>query len=509
MTADVRLVNTEGPSSDSGSDTGNPPGASENTSTPGTKPKADKPRLPSLKQVQDRLSERATEATKHLNDFTRNGVQRAIDNAKANGDKETRSPQRRHKSPAAPKTDSTDKAEAPDTSTASESQQNTTPGHRLREIADRVTEALPRPSGDKPQNTPPAESLLAGPSAGSSQRPTAFAAPTPAPAPSSPINPITGLLSAVTLGTFLAPNAPTEPADMPAVWAVMAWARRQSAYTTTNNTAANRNALVAPTLTAAPVTPGVPDPTELVYQFIYQPLHEGTQLWITSPLGGAVNGVINQVSGQYLIGNGTDGTLENPDGTDGGLWFGDGGDGFDGAADGVAGGDGGDAGWFGDGGQGGAGWAGLDGGDGGQGGSFMGTGGRGGAGGASSNGQAAGSGGNGGDADGWFFGIAGNGGQGGIGLTGTAGRDGDWAANYGNGFGNGEDGGVGGGNGGDGGQGGTANGWFFANGGDGGQGGTAGTGGVGGRGADGDAAHLNGGTGGTGGTGGGTGGVGG
>ncbi|CQD09511.1 PE-PGRS family protein [Mycolicibacterium conceptionense] len=134
----------------------------------------------------------------------------------------------------------------------------------------------------------------------------------------------------------------------------MAWARRQSAYTTTNNTAANRNALVAPTLTAAPVTPGVPDPTELVYQFIYQPLHEGTQLWITSPLGGAVNGVINQVSGQYLIGNGTDGTLENPDGTDGGLWFGDGGDGFDGTADGVAGGDGGDAGWFGDGGQGGA-----------------------------------------------------------------------------------------------------------------------------------------------------------
>ncbi|CQD09507.1 hypothetical protein BN970_01851 [Mycolicibacterium conceptionense] len=163
VTADVRLVNTEGPSSDSGSDTGNPPSASENTSTPGTKPKADKPRLPSLKQVQDRLSERATEATKHLNDFTRNGVQRAIDNAKANGDKETRSPQRRHKSPAAPKTDSTDKAEAPDTSTASESQQNTTPGHRLREIADRVTEALPRPSGDKPQNTPPAESSWPAP----------------------------------------------------------------------------------------------------------------------------------------------------------------------------------------------------------------------------------------------------------------------------------------------------------------------------------------------------------
>ncbi|MEX3771066.1 PGRS repeat-containing protein, partial [Mycolicibacterium fortuitum] len=499
VSADVRLVNTEGPSSDGNSDAGETRGT---TGTTGNNTKAKKPHRPDVKQVQERLREHAAEATKVFNDRAAEAKKTVDDiaegvglkRAAGNDNNDTRSPLRRPKLPASSKADSND---GPSPTTATEPKQqwkrtsenvlsdNPIP-HRINDVAQRVTAALPGPViNDRQPDSGAITALISDPSPDPAPR-QAFVAPPPAPAPA-PISPITGLLSAVTLGTIMTPNAPTEPADMPGVWAVMAWARRQSAYTVDNNTAAARNTLVAPTLNSA-----VLDPTEIVNRWIYQPVHYGAQLWITSPLGSAVGNTINQISGQYLIGNGADGTEANPDGGDGGAWIGDGGDGYDGAATGQAGGDGGDAGWFGNGGEGGDGWAGMDGGDGGDGGSFMGIGGDGGNGGASFGGQPAGNGGHGGDANGWFFGIAGDGGRGGNGITGTSGAAGDWNVDYGNGYGNGQDGGVGGGNGGNGGDGGDATGFVFATGGNGGDGGDGGTGGVGGVGANGDATHLSG-----------------
>ena len=81
-----------------------------------------------------------------------------------------------------------------------------------------------------------------------------------------------------------------------------------------------------------------------------------------------------------MIGNGADGTgLMDPNGGDGGLWFGDGGNGWDSDQAGVAGGSGGDAaGFFGNGGEGGSGGLGAWGGDGGNAGSLFGIGGDGG-----------------------------------------------------------------------------------------------------------------------------------
>lgn len=114
-------------------------------------------------------------------------------------------------------------------------------------------------------------------------------------------------------------------------------------------------------------------------QLIYEPIHTAIENWISSPVGEQVGGFINQISGQFLIGDGSDGTAAHPDGGAGGLWFGDGGDGYDQSANaGVAGGAGGDAGWFGNGGDGGAGGAGAAGGDGGDGGQLFGIGGDGG-----------------------------------------------------------------------------------------------------------------------------------
>jgi endoglycosylceramidase len=115
-------------------------------------------------------------------------------------------------------------------------------------------------------------------------------------------------------------------------------------------------------------------------QSIYDPIHAVVEDWIHSSFGQQVDGLINQISGQFLIGDGADGTAAHPDGGTGGLLFGDGGDGYDESSNpGVAGGAGGNAGgFFGNGGAGGDGGAGAAGGDGGNGGSLFGVGGNGG-----------------------------------------------------------------------------------------------------------------------------------
>ncbi|WP_067970085.1 PGRS repeat-containing protein [Mycolicibacter icosiumassiliensis] len=92
-------------------------------------------------------------------------------------------------------------------------------------------------------------------------------------------------------------------------------------------------------------------------QLFYDPVHMLTEFWINNPLGEMVNGTINSLAGQYLIGDGVAGTAANPDGGNGGLWFGDGGAGWNSDVAGVAGGTGGNALGFGNGGDGGAGGA--------------------------------------------------------------------------------------------------------------------------------------------------------
>jgi endoglycosylceramidase len=120
-------------------------------------------------------------------------------------------------------------------------------------------------------------------------------------------------------------------------------------------------------------------PTEFFQQYIYEPLHAGVESWINSSFGEEVDNALNTASGQFLIGNGIDGTSLDPNGGDGGLWFGDGGNGWDSDQPGFAGGSGGDAvGFFGNGGEGGLGGAGAAGGDGGDAGSLFGIGGDGG-----------------------------------------------------------------------------------------------------------------------------------
>ena len=117
----------------------------------------------------------------------------------------------------------------------------------------------------------------------------------------------------------------------------------------------------------------------LFQQYIYDPLHAGVESWINSSFGEQVDQALNLASGQFLIGNGADGTALDPSGGDGGLWLGDGGKGWDSIEPGQAGGSGGEAvGFFGSGGEGGAGGAGAAGGDGGNAGSMFGIGGDGG-----------------------------------------------------------------------------------------------------------------------------------
>src|ERR1700712_3522123 len=81
----------------------------------------------------------------------------------------------------------------------------------------------------------------------------------------------------------------------------------------------------------------------------YLPLHAQLEAWINSPTGEAFDNAINPyfATGDFcgLICNGDAGTLADPTGGNGGLFFGDGGAGYDAAADpGIAGGAGGDAG---------------------------------------------------------------------------------------------------------------------------------------------------------------------
>jgi endoglycosylceramidase len=117
----------------------------------------------------------------------------------------------------------------------------------------------------------------------------------------------------------------------------------------------------------------------LFQQYIYDPLHAGTESWINSSFGEQVDHLLNTASGQFLIGNGAEGSALDHNGGDGGLWFGDGGPGWDSDEAGVAGGSGGDAvGFFGSGGDGGLGGLGANGGDGGDAGSLFGIGGDGG-----------------------------------------------------------------------------------------------------------------------------------
>ncbi len=172
---------------------------------------------------------------------------------------------------------------------------------------------------------------------------TTFVAPPSDPAPAVRTNPITELLSVVSMGATLVPNAPAEPVDNPAASALLAWARRHAEYTVDNTTAAPNTLtgpiqLAAPALALGPETPGatgIVDPTAIYNMWVYRPLNGAVQFWITSDLGMAVDGVINRISGQYLIGNGVDALADcsgptGCDGGDAGLLFGDGGDGADG-----------------------------------------------------------------------------------------------------------------------------------------------------------------------------------
>ncbi|OBJ48485.1 PE domain-containing protein [Mycobacterium sp. 1423905.2] len=119
--------------------------------------------------------------------------------------------------------------------------------------------------------------------------------------------------------------------------------------------------------------------------WVYDPVHTAGQAWIHSPLGLALDPVLNAPTnvllGRPLIGNGAAGTAAAPTGGAGGLLFGDGGAGYSPTGGITAGGNGGNAGLIGNGGPGGAGFGGGTGGLGGAGGWLMGNGGPGGTGG--------------------------------------------------------------------------------------------------------------------------------
>ena len=160
--------------------------------------------------------------------------------------------------------------------------------------------------------------------------------------------------------------------------------------------------------------------TAVFGQVAYNPVHTVAQAWITSPVGQQINNALNTITGLNLIGNGTPGTADHPNGGSGGFFLGDGGPGWTSTVAGVAGGNGGSAGLLGNGGNGGGGGAGANGGNGGAGGFFMGVAGNGGNGGDAP-GATGGDGGAGGFARGLIFGIGGNGGNGGAGADGGAG----------------------------------------------------------------------------------------
>lgn len=173
----------------------------------------------------------------------------------------------------------------------------------------------------------------------------------------------------------------------------------------------------------------------IIQQLIYNPVHAVVQLWITSEVGKIVDGLINAIAGSYVIGNGAQGNVENPNGGDAGWLLGDGGAGWNSTQDGVAGGHGGRGGLLlGNGGDGGDGGAGAVGGAGGASGLMMGIGGNGGDGGSRADGGVGGAGGVGGSGDGLLLGVGGSG-SGGVGgdgvIGGRGGRGGNGSALFG------------------------------------------------------------------------------
>lgn len=66
-----------------------------------------------------------------------------------------------------------------------------------------------------------------------------------------------------------------------------------------------------------PMSAAASDPfSDLFNTLFYEPMHTSIENWINSPLGLQVNGAINSMFGVYLIGDGADGTPDNPNGGD-------------------------------------------------------------------------------------------------------------------------------------------------------------------------------------------------
>lgn len=251
------------------------------------------------------------------------------------------------------------------------------------------------------------------------------------------------------------PSAPTSGA---VEWALLAAARRDAggpkstrygaSLTTTTPSAPNKPENNSPTSKAIAPTASLTTAetavrtfhtlADIVGRLIYDPVHHLVQAWIASEIGQVINGVINGLAGSVVIGNGADGTAEDPDGRNGGWLLGDGGKGWNSTVAGVAGGRGGTGGLIGNGGDGGTGGEGAAGGAGGGGGLLAGIGGTGGDGGQGVAGQRGGAGGDGGKGRGLIFGLGGGGGDGGDGSTGGIGGDGGNGSRF---FGIGGDGG--------------------------------------------------------------------
>jgi endoglycosylceramidase len=225
-------------------------------------------------------------------------------------------------------------------------------------------------------------------------------------------------------------NTPAAPADSPVSWTMLAATRRETIGAASKGTTSGAPALAN---TATP-----PNLTSLFQQVVFTPVHSLAEGWIHSDLGQQVDGVVNTLTGRYLIGDGAPGTEMHANGGAGGWLFGDGGDGWNSTEAGIAGGSGGSAGLFGVGGAGGSGGTDAAGGSGGRGGRLMGIGGSGGEGGAAVDGDTGGAGGAGGRATGLLFGIGGHGGDGGDGPNGGRGGTGGTGTFY---LGSGGDGG--------------------------------------------------------------------
>ncbi len=232
-------------------------------------------------------------------------------------------------------------------------------------------------------------------------------------------------------------NTPTPPGDVATSWVLLAATRRELSRSGFSRPGTKPTTLDATrTSTGTPAAAAAPNPAPATFayppdlpqqfnEFVYTPIYTAVSNWVDTPGGQVFAGFVNTVTGSYAIGDGSAGTsASDPDGTNGGWLFGDGGDGWNSTVAGVAGGDGGSAGLFGNGGVGGVGGTGAAGGIGGDGGSLMGLGGAGGDGGAATGTAVGGAGGDGGTAPGLLFGIGGTGGDGNDGGVGGVGGDG-------------------------------------------------------------------------------------